>query len=196
MKSGTSGRYLLKPVLSVIPILSKTGQSVVGYVDLAAAAVGASVSVQKNGAVVRATTADRTTGRFVLYPVPIDTYDLVVNAPGRVIVVMTGVPVVAAAPTQVSDETSRISPTALDDAATVAGTVTTGSAPVDGAVMVQKALAGGPIVEVANGPVDSTDGAFTRDLPAEAALKAARRRPLRPPRHSQATPPCRQASTR
>jgi hypothetical protein len=172
VKAGTSGRYLLKPVLSVIPILSEAGQSVTGYVDLAAAAAGASVSVQKNGTVVRATTADRTTGRFVLYPVPIDTYDLVVHAPSRVIAVMTGVPVVAAAPTQVSNETSRISPSAATMRA-VAATVTTGTTPVDGAVKVQKLLAGGPTIEVAGGPVDSTDGAFTRALPAEAALKAA-----------------------
>jgi hypothetical protein len=172
VKSGTSGRYLLKPVLSVIPILSKAGQSVVGYVDLAAAAAGASVSVQKNGAVVRATTADRTTGRFVLYPVPVDTYDLVVKAPGRVIAVMTGVPVVAAAPTQVSGETSRISPSAATMRA-VAATVATGSTPVDGTLKVQKVLAGGGTVEVAGGPVDSTDGTFTEALPAEAASKAA-----------------------
>jgi len=34
-------------------------------------------------------------------------------------------------------------------------------------------LAGGPTVEVAGGPVDSTDGTFTEALPAEAASKAA-----------------------
>jgi hypothetical protein len=172
VKAGTSGRYLLKPVLSLIPILSAAGQRVVGYVDLAAAGAGASVSVQKGGTVVRATTADRTSGRFELYPVPVDTYDLVVQAPGRVIAVMTGVPVVAAAPTQIGDTSSRITPTA-GTMRTLSATVSTGTTPVDGTVKVQKVLAGGPTVEVAGGPVDSTDGTFTRTLPAEAALKAA-----------------------
>ncbi len=66
VKAGSSGQYLLKPVLSVIPILSDAGQRIVGYVDAAAATAGAAVSVQLNGVPVRATVANATTGQFAV----------------------------------------------------------------------------------------------------------------------------------
>ena len=66
VKSGKSGQYLLKPVLSVIPILSDAGQRIVGYVDVAAATAGTTVSVQQGGDVKRSTSDVPATGRFVL----------------------------------------------------------------------------------------------------------------------------------
>lgn len=168
VKAGSSGQYLLKPVLSVIPILSDAGQRIVGYVDVASATAGAAVSVQKDGVVKRATTADAT-GRFVLYPVEVGSYDLVVNAKGRVVAVMTGVPVIETGYTHVSTEANRIVP-AAGTSRSLKLTPTSSSAGAD--VKVQKIFTGGPMVEVANGTVDSVAG-FTTTLTAEAPVKAA-----------------------
>ncbi|MGZ7145047.1 hypothetical protein ACXWOO_11815, partial [Streptococcus pyogenes] len=60
VKAGNSGKVLLKPVLSVIPLLSDAGQRIVGHVDAALANGGAMVSVQQAGQPVRATPTDAT----------------------------------------------------------------------------------------------------------------------------------------
>jgi hypothetical protein len=124
--------------------------------------------VQKDGVVKRATTADAT-GRFVLYPVDVGSYNLVVNAKGRVIAVMTGVPVVEAGYTHVSTEANRIAP-AIGTSRFLKVTPTPSSAGAD--VKVQKIFTGGPTVEVASGTVDAIAG-FTSSLVAEAPVKAA-----------------------
>ena len=167
VKAGNSGRYLLKPVLSVIPILSDAGQRIVGYVD--ASMAGASVSAQQSGAPARTTVADAT-GKFVLYPVPVGTYDLVVNASGRVIAVMTGVPVVTTGYTNVNTSANRIAPpmSAMRD---VTGSVTAPTV-IDAKVRASKVYSAGPTVEVAAGTV-TTPGSFGYALPVGAAVKAA-----------------------
>ena len=59
VKSGNSGQYLLKPVLSVIPILSTAGQRIVGFVDPALTTGGTSVSAQTtSGTPIHATSPD------------------------------------------------------------------------------------------------------------------------------------------
>jgi hypothetical protein len=108
VKAGNSGKYLLKPVLSVIPILSAAGQRIVGFVDPSLANTGTTVSAQLAGAPVRTTPPDAT-GRFVLYPGPAGTYDLVITASGRVNAVMTGVPVSDASSTVIGSDAARIS---------------------------------------------------------------------------------------
>ena len=167
VKAGNSGQYILKPVLSVIPILSDAGQRIVGYVDTPLA--GASVSVQQNGVPKRTTSADAT-GKFVLYPVPPGNYDLVVNASGRVIAVMTGVPVVTTGYTNVNTAANRITPpaSAMRD---VAGSVTA-PAVIDALVTASKVLTGGPTVEVTARTV-TAPGPFSFALPVGAAVKAA-----------------------
>jgi hypothetical protein len=77
VKAGNSGRVLLKPVLAVIPILSTAGQRIVGFVAPALANAGTAVSAQSAGHPVRATSPDAK-GRFVLYPVDVGNYDLVI----------------------------------------------------------------------------------------------------------------------
>jgi hypothetical protein len=169
VKSGKSGQYLLKPVLSVIPILSDAGQRIVGYVDVAAATAGTAVSVQQGGDVKRSTTADPATGRFVLYPVELGSYDLVINGKGRVIAVMTGVPVIETAYTQVSTETNRIiAPVSAPHVLKVDPSASSAGA----GVRVHKVLTGGPSVEVASGTVDASAG-FSSSLPPGAPTKAA-----------------------
>ena len=167
VKAGNSGQYILKPVLSVIPILSDAGQRIVGYVDTPMA--GATVSVQQNGVPKRTTTAD-STGKFVLYPVPPGNYDLVVSSTGRVIAVMTGVPVVTTGYTNVNTAANRIAPpaSAMRD---VAGSVGSPLS-IDALVKASKVLASGPTVEVTTRTV-TTPGTFSFALPVGAAVKAA-----------------------
>ena len=169
VRRGNSGQFNLKPVLSMLPRL--TNAAVVGYVSPFIATSATTVSVQLNGVPVRSTPPD-TSGKFVLSPVPVGTYDLVVNAPGRVLAVLTGVPVAAGAPTNVNADTNRIDPppATLRNAS---GKVTTGVDPIDASVRATKALAGGPTVEVGNKPVDSLTGAYTFPLPVDAAVRAA-----------------------
>ena len=47
VKSGNSGKYIIKPVLTVTPIVSSAAQRVVGYVDLALAPGSTSISLQQ-----------------------------------------------------------------------------------------------------------------------------------------------------
>ena len=167
VKTGNSGKYILKPVLSVIPILSDAGQRVVGYVDTLMA--GATVSVQQNGVAKRTTSADAN-GKFVLYPVPPGNYDLVISATGRVIAVMTGVPVVTTGYTDVNTTANRIAPP-MSAMRVVAGSITS-PVVIDASVKASKVLTGGPTVEVASRTV-TTPGTFTFALPVGAAMRAA-----------------------
>lgn len=166
---GNSGRYNLKPVLSVTPRLSDAGMRVVGYVAPALVAATTSVSVQLNGVPVKSTPLD-STGKFVLYPVPAGTYDLVVSAQGRVTATITGVPVVDTAYTYVNASTAAIDPPA-STMRTASGTVATGVSPIDATVDVVKKYTGGPNVVVSSAPVDGSTGAFSHSVPSGAPVK-------------------------
>jgi hypothetical protein len=169
VKSGSSDKYLLKPVLSVIPILSTAGQRVVGYVDPAIALASTTVSVQVGGEPAKATVPGAN-GSFVLYPVPVGNYDLVVTAAGRVTAVMTGVPVTANEVTTVNALATAITPPATVLAPRpVSGTV----APASATVRARQTLNGGPTVETAWAAVDSVSGAFAFTLPIEAPVRTA-----------------------
>lgn len=180
VKAGASGQYLLKPVLSVIPLLSDAGLRIVGYLDpgLAGSSAGTTtVSVQVNGVPARATPPDAT-GRFVLYPVPVGTYDLVITAAGRVNAVMTGVPVTATAYTTIGTATAVLNPPAAaasSPAAAVSGTVsaTPASAYAGGAVRALQTLAGGPTIEAGFANADAVTGAYGLTLPTAAPARTA-----------------------
>jgi len=104
VRLGNSG-YLLKPVIAVIPRISDAVTRVTGQVALPIATSATSVSLQLNGQPVRSTPPD-STGRFVLYPVPVGVYDLVITAPGRVVTTITGVPVTSTSSTTVRSRTT------------------------------------------------------------------------------------------
>ena len=169
VKRGNSGRYNLKPVISVVPLLSDAGMRIVGFVHPAIANTSTKVSVQSAGVPVKSTVPDPT-GQFVLYPVPAGTYDLVVTSPGRVTAVMTGVPVVTTAYTHVNSAAVPIAPASAASAPrVVSGTVT----PSTATVRALQAFSGGPTVETAFAPVDADDGAFGFSLVIEAPAKTA-----------------------
>lgn len=169
VKAGNSGKYNLKPVVSVIPRLVDAGLRVAGFVDPSIAG-SAAVSLQLGGVPVKAT-APNSDGSFLLSLVPIGTYDLVVTATGRVTAVMTGVPVVSGTPTAVNSSALAISPAAAASAPrAVTGTVTPATATVRA---LQSFTAPGPTVEVAWGAVDAITGAFGFSLPVNAPVLTA-----------------------
>jgi hypothetical protein len=165
---------LLKPVLSVIPILSTAGQRIVGFVDPSLVTAGATISAQLGGEPVRATPADAT-GRFELYPVPVGTYDLVITASGRVNAVMTGVPVGETTSTVIGSDAVRINTSISAMSAVASGTITVNGSPVDteAAVRVTQRLAGGPTVEVGYSAANAITGAYGMTLPTSAPTKLA-----------------------
>ena len=172
VKLGNSGRYNLKPVITVMPRVTGPGLRVIGYVSLGLAPSTTSVSVQFNGVPVKSTPPD-STGKFVLYPVPVGVYDLVVNAQGRVTATITGVPVVADANTTVNASSAAINSPGSTATHTASGTVITGTTPVDATVKAIKSYTNGPNVTVADGPVDGTTGSFAYTLPSGAPVKTA-----------------------
>jgi len=167
VKRGNSGQYNLKPVITALPLASTVGLRVSGFVAPALTSAATKVSVQVGGVPVRAT-APEPSGRFVLYPVPAGSYDLVVTSAGRVTAVMTGVPVSIASPTTVGSAASPIDPPAATMRA-VAGTAN----PSDANVRVLQTLTGGKTIETAWAPVDATTGAFSFEVAVQATVRTA-----------------------
>ena len=167
--AGRSGRYLLKPVLSVTP---RFLSGVRGSVE-AAAASGAAVTLQTAGEVVKATAPDPTTGTFRLAPVAPGTYDLVLISPNRATAVVTGVTVTADLLTDVSNA-ALAPPDSASGVARGKVTVTPAPAAIDAVVKVQQALLpGGPTVEVASMAADAVTGEYSVTVPTAAPVRAA-----------------------
>lgn len=141
VRAGASGQVLLKPVINVLPRFVSGAQ---GHVDATIAGT-ATVSLQRDGVVVKSTVPD-TAGKFVLQPVAPGTYDLVIAAPGRATAVVTGVVVAA-------DTVAPIGGTAIVPPASPTGTARgTVNAPADASAVVRatQSLAGGRTIEVAS----------------------------------------------
>lgn len=173
VKAGSSGKLLLKPVLTALPMLSDAGLRVVGY--LHPSMVGATVSVQQGGQPVRATPPDAS-GRFVLYPVPPGQYELVISAPGRVAAVMTGVPVVTTAHTLVGSESVRLNTPVSLLSAEVSGTVSVAgsTANTGGVVRALQSLSAGPTIEIGYASADALSGQYLlAQLPMGAPVQTA-----------------------
>jgi len=165
VKRGNSGRYNLKPVISATVVLGDAGLRVEGYVAPAIALASTQVSVQIDGVPVKATLPDLN-GKFVLYPVPVGSYDLVVTSAGHVTAVMTAVPVTRTSITTVNRATLPIAP----PTATVRS-VTGSVVPASATVRALQTLTGGPSVEVAWILPDALGGDFRVGLPIQAPVK-------------------------
>lgn len=169
VKAGHSGKYLLKPVIQAIPLVTTAGQGVIGYVDATLPMSDTVVSAQVAGLPVKATAPDAN-GKFVLYPVPVGSYDLVVSAPGRVTAVMTGVPTDTVDYTYVNSATVPIVP----GPAPLGSRLVVGSvSPATATVRTWQNLTGGPKIEVGFAAVDSQTGAWTQALPIDAPWRTA-----------------------
>jgi hypothetical protein len=174
LRLGSSGNYDLSPRYSVVRRVSATGQRVTGYVSTGLDPTTTRISVQTNGTtlpnVVRSTVPDGT-GKFVLYPVPSGTYNLVISAPDRVPAIVTGVPVTDTGSTDVSTAGAPIDPP-VATLHTVTGTVNTGTTPVDARVAVVKVYSTGQNVLIAGAPADATTGGLAYTVASNAALRA------------------------
>jgi len=171
VKLGHSGGFNLKPVISVLPRVSDAANRVIGYV-LPALAGSTTVSAQVAGVPVKSTVPDAS-GKFVLAPLAIGSYDVVVSATGRSTALVTGVPVSATANTVLNADTAPIAPpvSAMRLAAGLV-TLTPAIAPIEAMVLARKAYTGGPTVEIAAMPVDGLTGAFSLLLPSAAPVRA------------------------
>ena len=90
VKTG-NGKYILKPVIKVIPFVLN---GIEGFVDKTLPNV--SVSAQVNGDIVRATVLNTVTGKFFLAHLPAGAgvkYDVVITADDHATAVISGVPV-------------------------------------------------------------------------------------------------------
>jgi len=165
VKAGSSGQYLLKPVISVIPVITAAGQRIVGYLDAATLGGDTLVSAQDGGVVVKST-VPAADGRFVLYPVVPGTYDVVIVSAAKATAVITGVPVTTTEFTYLGSVTARI-PLAPSDTHDATGIVSLdGSVSDTGAtVRALQALHNGPTIEVASEAVDASNGVYGFTLP-------------------------------
>lgn len=174
VKAGASGKYLLKPVIKVIPTALN---GIEGYVETSSLGSNITVSAQQNGTVI-ASTMPNSSGYFLLARLALGNYDVVLAADGRTTKVIASVPVTSttgitalstsAVPIMLPLSTTTptngsisgyltLSPTSsLDEAAYIAAKQTFGSAPT---------------VTVKSQPVDvSSDGAYSLSLPIDAPL--------------------------
>ena len=170
VRAGPSGRYNLKPVVSVTPRLTT---QIEGYVSPAQAS-SVVVSTRDPSGQTRATVPDAT-GRFVLAYLPEST---------RYTVVLTGSGLTTAAITDVAVSTS-LGRTRLNTAdqpvdlppsptANVSGQVTSGSGQALGEASVQalQSLSGLQTVRIRATPADPDNGRYTLNLPLLSPLVA------------------------
>ncbi|HEY0817634.1 MAG TPA: DUF4382 domain-containing protein [Rhizobacter sp.] len=175
VRAGNSGRYLLKPVIRVIP---RYVSGVLGYVDVSLVGPDTSVSLQQGGVVIRATVPDAA-GRFLLQPVAPGTYDLVLSAPGRVTTVITGVPVTADTVLSLNSAAAALV-AANSPNGVVNGAITVAPAgPLDANVRALQAT-GDATVEVASTLADESTGLYSLSLPTAAPLVTSYAVPLPP----------------
>lgn len=160
--AGNSGQFLLKPVVSVIP---RYISAVAGFVDASLANGNTAVSLQQGGVVVKSTAPD-STGKFVLQPVGVGSYSLVLTAPGRTTAVVTNVAVATGTVTTVNGTAS-----AFNLPVSTTG-IANGTAPVDTLVRALQVLSSGTTVEVAGRFVDGITGAYSFPLAVNAPLVA------------------------
>jgi hypothetical protein len=171
-----SGKYLLKPVISVVP---RSGTAITGYVGTTMPLASTTVSAQVDGATVRSTAPDPTTGAFSIPFLAAGTYNVVVTSDGHASAVVTGV--ATGTSTTAINGTATAIVTPASNMADVTGAVTAAQGngasantnPVtDATVTASQALTGGPTVLIASQPVDATVGTYRLRLPVGAPVKA------------------------
>ena len=151
------GKYLLKPVVKVVPVAAVGISGVVATSLLGSHVV---VSAQQNGTIVASTVPNATTGEFFLSHLATGNYDVVVTADGHAADVIGAVPV-ASGSTVVS---TAAAPLDLPVSATnsIAGTVTLPANATEAAyVSAKQTFAAGPTVTLKYAGADISTGAYT-----------------------------------
>lgn len=152
VKTG-NGKYILKPVIKVIPFVLN---GIEGFVDTALLGNNVVVSAQVNGEIVRAAvpnssaTPNPNRGKFFLARLVPGSYDVVIAADGHATAVISGVPVQT--DTSITTISTSAVPFSLQPSTSqsIGGTVTLNPADDDGTVVVaaKQTLIPGPTVTV------------------------------------------------
>jgi len=165
-----NGRYLLKPVIKVIPTALN---GIAGFVDASLLDGTVTVSAQLDGAVVRSTSPDAFTGAFIVARLDPGNYDVVIAAEGRTTAVIHAVPVASSA--SVVTISTDAAPIFLPPATSrsISGIVTRNPAGMteEGIyVAARQTFVGGPTVTVKAQAADPLSGAYMLNLPTGAPL--------------------------
>lgn len=151
-----NGKYALKPVVKMIPVILN---GVGGVISPAQLGKHVMISAQQAGVVIGATAPNATTGEFFLSHLPAGNYDVVITADGSAASVIGAVPVAATGTTAIS---SAASPLTLATSATgsISGTATPFS-PEPVHVAAKQTFAAGPTVTIQYAGADLLNGAYT-----------------------------------
>jgi hypothetical protein len=167
VRAGNSGNTLLKPVLRGMPLMTSGVQ---GRIDAALAGPQTVISLQQAGRIVKSAVPDGN-GAYMLSPVAPGNYPLVLSAPGRTTVVVSGVPIIESTLSPLGSSAVPLGAPA-SPTATLAGAVSTGSTPVVATVHALQALSDGSTVQVAGQPVAGSSGGYSLVVPTAAPLVA------------------------
>jgi hypothetical protein len=167
VRAGNSGNTILKPVLRGMPLMTSGVQ---GRIDAALAGPQTLISLQQAGRIVKSAVPD-SNGAYVLSPVVPGNYQLVLSAPGRATVVVSGVPIIESTLSPLGSAAVPLGAPA-SPTATLTGAVSTGSTPVVATVHALQALNDGSTVQVAGQPVAGTGGSYSLVVPTAAPLLA------------------------
>jgi hypothetical protein len=165
------GRYLLKPVVKVVPTAAV---GISGVVATSLLGSHVAVSVQQNGVEVGATVPNPTTGEFFVSHLAAGNYDVVITADGHAAEVVGAVPVAASGSTVLSTATAPLD-LPVSTMGSIAGTVTLPANATEAAyVAAKQTFAAGPTVTVKYAGADVSTGAYTiANLPVAAPRYAA-----------------------
>lgn len=158
-----NGGYLLKPVITVIP-MSFSGK-IVGKLDPTLLNANPIVFAEQGGTIIKSTVPDGT-GNFILSPLQqsntAGNYDVVITADNHTAAMIHSIPVTAQGTSTISDITNPIS---LNSSSThiISGTVLPGSA--EPIIRALQTYSSGPTMEVGFISANSTTGGYSLTLP-------------------------------
>jgi hypothetical protein len=167
-----NGKYALKPVIKMIPVVLN---GVGGVISPAQLGKHVMISAQQAGVVIGATVPNATTGEFFLSHLPAGNYDVVITADDSAATVIGAVPVAATGTTAISSAASPLT-LATSTTGSIAGTVTLApvSATAAAYVAAKQSFAAGPTVTIKYAGADLLSGAYTiAGLPTAAPQYAA-----------------------
>ncbi len=171
VKSGNSGKYSLKPVIRVIPVVLN---GINGFVATPLTGSNVAVSAQLNGAVVRSTVPNTLTGEFFLARLEAPAnYDVVITADGHATAVIAGVPISTSTSTATVSTSANPITLPTSTTRTISGTVLLNPPNADVIASVatkQTFTPGGPTVTVKSQNVDADTGDYSFTLPIDAPL--------------------------
>ncbi|MDL2355907.1 MAG: DUF4382 domain-containing protein [Pseudomonadota bacterium] len=154
-----NGKYMLKPVVKVIPTAVN---GISGFVSTALLGSHVMVSAQQNGVVI-SSTVPSATGEFFLARLVPGGYDVVITADDRAASVVGAVPVATTTSTTALSTAAAPIVLAASTSGSISGsvTMTPASATEPAYVAAKQSFAAGPTVTIKSQGADLTTGAYT-----------------------------------